>query len=301
MSNKRENKKDEMWEQFYPIKEQVRKLVNDASDIPDDLRDKYNEMRNAMASRYYGLVTRIAEKVHAKIVAVDVDVLTSLGVDGLYDSIDGFTPSKGNKFETYASWRIRFGIIDEIRKDDWVPRLARQRAKALIATREELEGSLGRKASDEEMAEAMEMDVDEYNSLASKSSIKSLQSLDTAIPGLGHEGAEDLSIIDCISDGKNANPSDSMIDAEFASKLFGTGFTPMEKQVIWGYHYEKRSMKEISKIIGLSESRVSQMHARIMKRLEDKIIRNPTFFGPMIVEFVRNRQKKGKKKERAKR
>jgi RNA polymerase sigma factor for flagellar operon FliA len=237
---------DEIWERFHKK------------------RDEHS--RNLLMEYYRNLVKYSADRLHSKLPdKVELDDLVSAGIFGLMDAIDAFDPSRGVKFETYCSPRIRGSILDELRSMDWVPRLVRARAHQLSKATHSLEINLGRKPTEKEIAEELDMDSDEFTRLQRDANAVSLVSLDTNY-GEG-EGEKDIREIDIIKDERSKNP---VIEAQKRDlkNLLTKGLTRAERLIIVLYYYEEMTMKEIGATLDLSESRVSQMHSSIIARLK---------------------------------
>jgi len=230
-------------------------------------RDDY--FRNLLMEHYRSLVRYCAERLHSKLPdKVELDDLVSAGIFGLIDAIDAFDPERGVKFETYCSPRIRGSILDELRSMDWVPRLVRARAHQLAKATHSLEVHFGRKPTEKEIAEELDMDMDEFNRLRRDANAVSLVSLDTKY-GDG-EGEKDIREIDIIKDERSKNP---VIEAQKRDlkSLLTKGLTRAERLIIVLYYYEEMTMKEIGATLDLSESRVSQMHSSIIDRLKAQL------------------------------
>ena len=246
MKTKQEFSIDQIWEQFHKN------------------RDDY--FRNLLMEHYRSLVKYCAERLHSKLPdKVELDDLVSAGIFGLIDAIDAFDPDRGVKFETYCSPRIRGSILDELRSMDWVPRLVRARAHQLSKATHSLEIHLGRKPTEKEIAEELDMDTDEFNRLRRDANAVSLVSLDTKY-GDG-DSEKDIREIDIIKDERSKNP---VIEAQKRDlkSLLTKGLTRAERLIIVLYYYEEMTMKEIGATLDLSESRVSQMHSSIIARLK---------------------------------
>jgi RNA polymerase sigma factor for flagellar operon FliA len=267
---------DAIWDEFWPVSDVVRKHTESDTPCDPDVLVRWQEMRNTIVSRYYYLVQRVAERLAKKITERQEEELASMGVDGLYDSVDGYgaynpvterwegvNPKnmKPVKFETYAAYRIKGSIIDEIRRDDWVPRLVRSRRKDIEEYEYVLSASLGRKPTSTEMAVALKISVEDYDDLVKSAKLQNMQSLNAAFNGRDHGDSrdEDMAVV----------------------------FTPLERRIVHSYYFEGRSMKEISETIGLSESRVSQMNTDIIKRLQEKVRRNPDYFGKQVLDLLK--------------
>jgi RNA polymerase sigma factor for flagellar operon FliA len=195
--------------------------------------------------------------------------LINTGVLGLIDAINKFDPDKGVKLSTYAEIRIRGHIIDSLRKLDWVPRNIRQKARHIETAILEVEQKLGREASPEEIAEYLGMDVEEYMKYAEKISNSGLISIDTKV-GLDDEGNTSLWQIISIND----DTPDKYVEEEELKKIISDIISKLkerERLVITLYYYEELSMKEIGEILGLTESRISQIHTKTMIKIKNMI------------------------------
>jgi RNA polymerase sigma factor for flagellar operon FliA len=237
---------DQIWEHFHKTRD--------------------NNHRNLLMEHYRDLVKYCAERVHSKLPGkVELDDLISAGTFGLMDAIDAYDPSRGVKFETYCSPRIKGSILDELRSMDWVPRLVRARAHQLARATHSLETHLGRKPTEEEIAEELDMDRDEFDKLQRDANTASQVSLNTNY----NEGdsEKDIREIDIIKDEKSENPVTEAQKRDLKN-LLTKGLTRAERLIIVLYYYEEMTMKEIGATLDLSESRVSQMHSSIVARLK---------------------------------
>ena len=222
--------------------------------------------RNLLMEHYRYLVKYIAERLHSKLPdKIEVDDLISAGIFGLMDAIDAFDPLRGVKFETYCSPRIKGSILDELRSMDWVPRLVRSRASQLTKTTRSLETHLGRKPTEKETAEKLDMDMDEFGRLQRDANAISLVSLNTQYGDA--DGEKDVREIDVIKDRKSLDPLTEAQKRDLKN-LLTKGLTRAERLIIVLYYYEEMTMKEIGVTLDLSESRVSQMHSSIIARLK---------------------------------
>lgn len=237
---------NQVWEQFHKSRE-----------------DCY---RNLLMEHYRDLVKYCAERLHSKLPdKVELDDLISAGIFGLMDAIDAFDPTRGVKFETYCAPRIRGSILDELRSMDWVPRLVRARAHQLAKATHSLEMHLGRKPDEQEIAEELEMDMEEFSRLLRDANAASLVSLNTKCGD--DESEKDVREIDVIKDQRSQDP---VLEAQKRDlkNLLTKGLTRAERLIIVLYYYEEMTMKEIGATLDLSESRVSQMHSSIVARLK---------------------------------
>lgn len=198
---------------------------------------------------------------------VDFEDLISYGIFGLIDAIDKFDPVKGVKFQTYASLRIRGEIIDNIRRLDWVPRTLRQKSKQLDKHYSDLEAVLGREPTYEELAKKMNISVDEVKDVMKKSAASSLVSLDDYV-----DTNKDVTVADVVET-KADSPDLSYERKEIKSMLVDAinQLTEKEKRVVTLYYFEELTLKEISRIMEVSESRVSQIHSKAVVKLQNKL------------------------------
>ena len=238
----------------------------------DFKRDQSNQsLRNALIERFLPLVRYNAERVWAKLPdGVDLNDLISAGVFGLMDAIEAFDLERGVKFETYCVPRIRGAMLDELRTMDWVPRLVRSKASKLEAARKEVEAELGRPPSDAEIAKKMGLPMEEYDKHKSEASAVNLVSLNKK--WYETDSYKDVREIDIIEDTRGEDPTDG-IQKRDVMKLVTKGLNRNERLIIILYYYEELTMKEIGTTLGLSESRVSQMHSSIVARLKDQLNR----------------------------
>ena len=222
--------------------------------------------RNLLLEHYMYLVKYAADRLNSKLPdKVELDDLISAGTFGLMDAIDAFDPDRGVKFETYCTPRIRGSILDELRSMDWVPRLVRARAHQLTKAIHSLETHLGRKPTEKEMAEELNMNMEEFNRLQRDANAIGLVSLNTKYNE--GEGEKDIREIDVIKDRKSKDPLTEAQKRDLKN-LLTKGLTRAERLIIVLYYYEEMTMKEIGATLDLSESRVSQMHSSIVQRLK---------------------------------
>jgi len=227
-------------------------------------RDEHH--RNLIMEHYLPLVKYTADRIYAKLPdKVELDDLISAGIFGLMDAIDAFDPERGVKFETYCTPRIRGAILDELRSMDWVPRLVRARAHQLENALQTLEAYLGRLPTEKEVANELNLDMNEFRRLQRDANAVGLVSLSNKFAE--SESEKDIREIDIIEDQRSENP---VIEAQKRDLkcLLTKGLTRAERLIIVLYYYEEMTMKEIGATLDLSESRVSQMHSSIIARLK---------------------------------
>lgn len=198
---------------------------------------------------------------------VEYDDLVGYGIFGLIDAIDKFDSMKAVKFETYASLRIRGAILDQIRKMDWIPRTIRQRQKKIDAAIKEVEVVKGRNATDEEIAAVLGISGEELGDWQSQMKVTNLISLNEFM----EQGSE-------IPQDNNRNAHfdspEEAIEKEELKKVLSESLellTEKERRVIELYYYEDLTLKEISNILEVSESRISQLHTRALQKMKTKM------------------------------
>jgi RNA polymerase sigma factor for flagellar operon FliA len=237
-------------------------------------KNSTDQLRNVLMERYLTVVKYNAERIYAKLPdEVELDDLISAGVFGLIDAINAFDLSRGVKFETYCAPRIRGAILDELRSMDWVPRLVRSRAHKLNDATRSLEAEYGRGASDEEIANRMEMSNDEYIKLKRDATAVGLVSLSRK--WFETDSQKDVCEIDVLEDKRGEDPLKETQKKDLKDVLT-KGLSRAEKLILVLYYYEEMTMKEIGATLDLSESRVSQMHSSILARLKAQISHQKT-------------------------
>ncbi len=249
------------------------KLTADVADVWIQFkRDQTNQrLRNALIERYLPLVRFNAERVWQKLPdGVDLNDLMSAGVFGLMDAIEAFDIDRGVKFETYCVPRIRGAMLDELRTMDWVPRLVRSKASKMEAARKEVEAVVGRPPTEQEIAGRMGLPIGEFEKWRSEASAVNLVSLNKK--WYETDSYKDVREIDIIEDSKGEDPTRGIQKSD-VMRLVTKGLNRNERLIIILYYYEELTMKEIGNTLGLSESRVSQMHSSIVNRLKEQLRR----------------------------
>jgi len=231
-------------------------------------KSRDSELKEKLIIEYAPLVKYVAGRLSVHINhRIEYEDLISYGIFGLIDAIDKFDYGKGVKFETYASLRIRGAIIDSMRKMDWIPRTLRQKNKQLELAYSELEASLGREPTDEEVAERLDMSLDSARDLIKQSSVLTLISFDDYLTQNHEEAFVGLN---------NAAPEtpESTYDKKELQEMLAVAIDKLsdrEKRVIMLYYFEDLTLKEISRIMGVSESRISQIHSKAVLKLQGKL------------------------------
>ena len=233
------------------------------------------QIREQIIIEYANLVKIVAGRLSMYLgYTVEYDDLVGYGTFGLIDAIDKFDLLKGVKFETYASLRIRGAILDQIRKMDWIPRTLRQKQKKIDQAYQKLELEHGRAGTDEEVAEEIGITADELANWQSQTKVTNLISLDEFL----EQGAEVR--VDTDASSHFEQPERVMEREEMKEVLIQTleKLTENEKKVITLYYYEELTLKEISQILSVSESRVSQLHTKALQKMRQKLGSNMEMF-----------------------
>ncbi|MHB8170451.1 MAG: RNA polymerase sigma factor WhiG [Thermincolia bacterium] len=246
----------------------------------NDLWQRYKEQGDSQAReelivQYASLVKHVAGRLAINLPAnVQRDDLISYGIFGLIDAIEKFDYSRGIKFETYAIARIKGSIWDGLRAMDWVPYTIRQKAKELERTYSTLENHLGRAASDEEVCVAMKITMVQFHQLLADTSATSVLSLDE-IWRLDNDHSDSVRLLDTIED-TNAEDPTIMAEYEEMKSIMADAIGKLperERMVIALYYYEGLILKEIGEVMGVTESRISQMHTKAILRLRGRLSR----------------------------
>lgn len=228
------------------------------------------ELREKIILEYAPLVKLVAGRLSMYLgYNVEYDDLVSYGIFGLIDAIDKYDYAKEVKFETYASLRIRGAILDQIRKMDWIPRTIRQKQKRIDAVCKDIETRLGRSATDEEIASALGISDDEYLEWQSRMKITNVVSLNEYM----EQGAEVPAEGNQFTTARFDSPEEN-IEKEELKKVLEESLeqlTEKEKKVILLYYYEDLTLKEISNVLEVSESRISQLHTRALQKMKTKM------------------------------
>lgn len=229
---------------------------------------KDSALREKIILEYSHIIKFVAGRLSAYLgQRVEYQDMYSYGIFGLIDAIDKYDYTKGVKFETYASLRIRGAILDNIRKLDWVPRTLRIKNKQLEQAYAELEGRLGREPTDEELAEKLGVTTEEVRELIKTSSVASLVSLDDYLEQ-NHESVFSK------ASGTNVDSPDILYERQEAKQILVSAIeklTDKERLVVNSYYFEEMTLKEISAVMGVSESRVSQIHSKAVLKLKSKL------------------------------
>ncbi len=225
---------------------------------------KTSVIREQIIIEYVPLVKVVAGRLAIYLGSnVEYEDLVSYGIFGLIDAIDKFDYGKGIKFETYASLRIRGSILDQIRKMDWIPRSVRQKQKSIEAAIKKLETEVGPNYTDEDMAKELGISDEEYQMWLGQTNVSNISSLEDFVEqGNEVKTSSSLGYV-------RVEPEAIVEEKELKETLMNAleSLTEKEKTVVLLYYYEELTLKEISNVMEVSESRVSQLHSKALKKM----------------------------------
>jgi RNA polymerase sigma factor for flagellar operon FliA len=246
-----------------------------------DLRDVWSsykktgdeKAREQLVLAYSPLVKFVAGRMSSGLPAhIEESDLISYGLLGLIGAIERFDPKREIKFETFAVSRIKGSIIDELRSLDWVPRSVRAKAREIESTQTKLEHELGRVPTDREVADALEMSIDDFQESLlqiSNSTVVALDELWTVSDSSGDQ----VSLLDTMKDPNAVDPARELGVSQLKDRLANaiSRLPEREKLVIALYYYENLTLREIGEVLGVTESRVSQLHTKAVLRLKSRL------------------------------
>lgn len=244
------------------MKSIVKKYKQENSAVDGKLRDQ-------LIMDYSPLIRFVAQRIASRLPSnIDIEDLISSGVIGLMDAIDKYDPSRDNKFKTYAEFRIRGAILDELRSQDWVPRSVRDKAKRLDRMSADLEQKFGRKPTDDELSQALGMPIEEFFEMNAK--VKGVQLLSIDDFGGTNGNTERRSLLESLENPNSKNPFAQLRNASARDILRKHIEELPEKQklVLQLYYFEDLNLKEIGRILEVTESRVSQLHTQAIEKLK---------------------------------
>jgi RNA polymerase sigma factor for flagellar operon FliA len=230
-------------------------------------------LRDRLILTYAPLVKYVAGRLGSGLPAhVDEGDLVSYGLLGLIAAIERYDPDRDVKFETYAIARIKGSILDELRAMDWVPRSVRSRAREIERAMTELESKLGRAPNDEEIAAKVGITTDELEGSLTDISRSSIAALDELWTVSG-SGGDQIAMIDTIEDTQGPEPQSAFAQTEMREAVADaiSRLPEREKLVITLYYYEDLTLREIGEVLGVTESRVSQLHTKAILRLKARL------------------------------
>lgn len=229
--------------------------------------------REEMMLEYFSLVKIVAKKMSARLPAsVEFDDLVSAGLIGLMQSLERFKPEKGFKFKTYAEFRIRGAMLDELRSQDWCPKGMRQKAKQFERVCEKLRENKGRAATDKELAQALHLTKPKFEQLVRD--VNTLEQMNLASYARPASEERTQTTIELVADDHaHVNPFEEASRHDVRDKIAGAldHLPAMERQVLTLYYFEELNLKEIGVRLHLSESRVCQLHAKGIAQLKSNL------------------------------
>ncbi len=227
--------------------------------------------RETVIKEYAQLVKIIATRMAIRLPShIDINDLISVGVTGLIEAFDRYDPTRGVKMETYLSFRIKGAMLDELRRVDWVPRSVRQKVRLYEEEYLKVEAKLGRVPTEDEMAEVLDMNMEEFQKFLKEINGVAVLSLEDM--GINDDGDE-RNIMECIADPKSKDPF-ANVHLKEVKKLIGKAIDELPKKerlVLSLYYYEDMNLKEIGRILNVTESRVCQLHSQAILKLKAKI------------------------------
>ncbi|OFW78501.1 MAG: RNA polymerase sigma factor WhiG [Actinobacteria bacterium RBG_19FT_COMBO_70_19] len=230
-------------------------------------------VRERLILHYAPLVKYVASRVATGLPAsVEQADLVSYGMFGLIDALTKFEPARGNKFETYAIPRIKGAIIDELRAMDWVPRSVRFKAREIEKAYADLESMLKRAPSEREVAERLGVSLGELHDVISQISFVSVLALDELL-AVGSDRGEHVSLMDTLAD-RTVDPTTGLEGQETRGLLAAAinSLSEREKIVVTLYYFEGLTLAEIGDILGVTESRVCQIHTKAVGQLRIQLV-----------------------------
>jgi RNA polymerase sigma factor FliA len=237
----------------------------------DFLAKRDTHSRNLLIDYYLPIVKYTAERLRPRFPnSVEIEDIQGAGVFGLIDAINKFDLDRGVLFETYCVQRIRGAILDDIRNKDWVPRLVRKQAQQLANTVQKLETIFGHLPSDQELAEEMDLEIDAFYRFQRNANAAVLLSLHSNMSEW--DEAEEFQEINVIANSKSQDPS-MEVQKQDTRDYITKGFSREEKLVVTLYYYEEMTMREIGEVLGISESRVCQIHSSLISLLQARVNR----------------------------
>jgi RNA polymerase sigma factor for flagellar operon FliA len=257
-------------------KELEAEIARDAVQTSSLVKEDYspvNSTRDRLVVEYAPLIKYIAQKIAARLPTnIELDDLISSGVIGLMDAIEKYDASRDNKFKTYAEFRIRGAILDELRAQDWVPRSVREKAKTLERCYVRIEQQKGRQATDEEVCADLGISQDEYHDMLNQVRSVSLLSFDD-VQNFSKADKRALHGFSDAASYKSSTPFSEVNHAALKGMISEAINDLPEKQrlVLSLYYYEDLNLKEIGRVLDVTESRVSQLHTQAILRLKGKL------------------------------
>lgn len=259
---KNDSIEQKLWDEF----DKVKNMSKDSA--------SYIKARNDLIEYHYEILEEIGKRMAKSLKDITAEEITSYGLDGMIDAIQSYDRSMNVKFKTWSAIRIRGSVIDNIRKSDWVPRLVRHRHSRIERIRDRIEMLYG-DSNDLEIAKELGITVEEYLNILRKSTPITQVSMNVKSKSGKNEDYDEIGEI--LTESRTKPVDDNLIRIEMYKKLFGKNFTKPEIKIMDLHYFENMTMKEIANHTGFSESRISQMHADILRRLKKKVECNPVY------------------------
>ncbi|OKL37115.1 FliA/WhiG family RNA polymerase sigma factor [Domibacillus mangrovi] len=235
-------------------------------------RDKHPDDGDALVARYLPLVTFHSRRIASTLPkAVSREEVTSFGLSGLYDALLKFEPSRDLKFDTYASFRIRGAILDGLRKEDWLPRSAREKSKKIEAATSMLEQRYLRAVTAEEVAEELGVTTGEVQDTIAEHFFSHILSIDEQVNELDQPDGPGVAL----KDDRKISPEEELVKQEQMNELAVQieKLTDKEQLVIALFYKEELTLTEIGEILELSTSRISQIHSKALFKLKQQLVK----------------------------
>jgi len=230
------------------------------------------ENREEVIKQYSPMIKYVANRIAMRLPPhIEVDDLISVGVLGLMDAITKYDSSRGAKFKTYAEFRVRGAILDELRSMDWVPRSIRQKASQVDKVVQGLQAKLRRTPEDEEVAQEMGLTLEQFHETLNETKSIPIFSLEDL--GIAKESGDQQSLLDCLAGKADADPQTQIRLVELKEIIAKAidALPEKERLMVSLYYYEELTMKEIGAVLDITESRVSQIHSKAVYRLRTKL------------------------------
>ena len=263
-----------LWKQFKKEKDENKKI----------------ELRKQLIIIYYPLVKKIAYSLAKKIQwRVTPEENCSSGIEGLISAINNFDTRIGCSFPNFANLRVRGSMIDDLRRLDQTSRSTRKNFAFLEKIRHQLESEQGKKVTEEEIIKKAGLNLRDFRRNLKKYhpiSFSSIEGSNICDPSKQEDFQQDSN--NNLIDTKTTAPDSKIVRTEFLSKILSRNFSIIEQKIIYMYYYENLTMDNISVLLNMSESRISQIHRDVLIKLKDKIKRNPTYFDKVINKYISN-------------
>lgn len=227
------------------------------------------ETRDTLIEAYLPLVRYVAERLKGKLPqCVDIQEMMSAGAVGLIDAVEKFDLDRGIKFSTYCTQRVRGAILDDLRASDWVPRLIRSKSHKLEKARTYLAFKLGREPKDEELAKHLGLTLAEYGELVKEVEVKTQMPIEAC----WSDDTDDHEVqrVEILED-RSERPTLETLAVKELRQVVMKGLSPKERRIVDMYYFQNKTMKEIGKVLSISESRVCQIHSQILSLLRERL------------------------------